>query len=133
MSYHLRIARPVSDLESTTEMYCRGLALRVIDRFKDHEGFDGVMVGSASADYHFEFTCHRAHFIAPTPTIEDLAVFYIPSRAEWEATCDRMSEAAFKLVASSNPYWDINGKTYEDHDGYRVVLQNAEWTSIGTL
>ncbi len=30
-------------------------------------------------------------------------------------------------VASFNPYWDACGQTFEDPDGYRIVLQNAEW------
>jgi len=25
------------------------------------------------------------------------------------------------------PYWDAHGRTFEDLDGYRVVLQNAAW------
>jgi hypothetical protein len=37
-----------------------------------------------------------------------------------------MTEAGFRQVASFNPYWDRRGRTYEDHDGYRVVLQNAK-------
>lgn len=28
-------------------------------------------------------------------------------------------------VVSFYPYWDKQGKTFEDPDGYRVVLQNA--------
>jgi hypothetical protein len=30
-------------------------------------------------------------------------------------------------VRSYNPYWEEAGVTFEDPDGYRVVLQNAEW------
>jgi hypothetical protein len=26
-----------------------------------------------------------------------------------------------------NPYWDRSGRTFEDPDGYRVVLQNAPY------
>ena len=36
----------------------------------------------------------------------------------------------FAPVASFNPYWDVAGKTYEDPDGYRVVLQNAGWPTV---
>lgn len=25
------------------------------------------------------------------------------------------------------PYWDRKGKTFEDPDGYRVVLQQSSW------
>jgi len=41
-----------------------------------------------------------------------------------------MLAAGFRQVASFNPYWDRCGRTFEDFDGYRVVLQNAEWISV---
>jgi len=31
-------------------------------------------------------------------------------------------------VPSFNPYWDRDGVTFEDPDGYRVVVQRAAWT-----
>jgi hypothetical protein len=40
--------------------------------------------------------------------------------------------AGFKSVISFNPYWDANGRTFEDHDGYRLVLQNAEWGNVAS-
>jgi len=30
-------------------------------------------------------------------------------------------------VPSFNPYWDVRGKTFEDPDGYRIVIENAAW------
>jgi hypothetical protein len=111
-------------------MYCQGLGLRVIGSFEDHDGFDGVMLGRAGAGYHFEFTYCRTHPVAPTPTPEDLAVFYIPDTAEWEGTCANMHAAGFRQVASLNPYWDAQGRTFEDNDGYRIVLQNAAWSNV---
>ena len=30
-------------------------------------------------------------------------------------------------VTSFNPYWEISGQTFEDADGYRIVLQNGTW------
>jgi hypothetical protein len=38
-----------------------------------------------------------------------------------------MRAAGFAPVASFKPYWDRQGVTFEDPDGYRVVLQNAAW------
>jgi hypothetical protein len=112
-------------------MYCRGLGLNVLGRFVDHEGFDGVMLGVAGADYHFEFTYCRKHPIHPAPTVEDLAIFFLPSRGEWQMECDRMLSAGFNRVASFNPYWNLRGQTFEDPDGYRIVMQNAEWSLDG--
>jgi hypothetical protein len=39
-----------------------------------------------------------------------------------------MTAAGFRPVVSFNPYWERRGRTFEDHDGYRVVLQNADWS-----
>lgn len=112
-------------------MYCRGLDLEVLGSFQDHQGFDGVMLGISGATYHFEFTQCRAHPVVPSPTPDDLAVFYLPAPAEWQSACARMISAGFRQVPSFNPYWDVRGRTYEDPDGYRIVLQNAEWNSAG--
>lgn len=130
MTLHLRLARPVSDLARATDMYCRGLGLRVVGSFQNHEGFDGVMLASANAGYHFEFTRCRTHAVAPTPTPEDLMVLYIPNETEWTTRCNDMLAAGFTQVASFNPYWDNCGRTFEDPDGYRVVLQQAEWNTV---
>lgn len=112
-------------------MYCAGLGLRVIGRFADHDGFNGVMLGEAGSGYHFEFTHCAAHPVRPTPTSEDLIVFYVPASNDWQAACSLMAQAGFKAVRSFNPYWDTRGKTFEDFDGYRVVLQNAGWQDLG--
>jgi len=32
-------------------------------------------------------------------------------------------------VESFNPYWDVHGHTFQDLDGYRVVIQNDEWSN----
>lgn len=130
MPHHLRVARPVGNIERTTDLYRRGLGLRVIGSFEDHDGFDGVMLGSAGADYHFEFTRSREHPIRPAPTAEDLVVFYIPAEPEWHAACARMLAAGFTQVASFNPYWEERGRTFEDLDGYRIVLERAGWTNV---
>jgi catechol 2,3-dioxygenase-like lactoylglutathione lyase family enzyme len=132
MPHHLRIARPVSHLERTTAMYRQGLGLDVLSAFADHDGFDGVMLGFEGAGYHFEFTHGRTHPVAPAPTAEDLAVFYLPEPKEWQSVCERMLAAGFKQVVSLNPYWEIRGRTFEDFDGYRVVLQNAAWVNVKT-
>lgn len=124
---HLRIARPVSDLMRAGDMYCRGLGLRVLGTFEDHDGFDGVMLGVPGADYHFEFTRFRRDPVPPSPTVEDLVVLYVPDEAHWRAWCARVLAAGFREVAAFNPYWAARGRTYEDGDGYRIVLERAKW------
>ena len=35
-----------------------------------------------------------------------------------------MDAAGFLRVTAFNPYWEVNGVTFVDRDGYRTVLQN---------
>jgi len=108
-------------------MYVHGLGLEVLGRFEDHAGYDGLMLGEPGTSHHLEFTYARQHPIVPTPTAEDLLVYYIPSNAQWRAACARMLAAGFRRVPASNPYWDQRGQTFEDFDRYRTVLENAAW------
>nr|WP_304184722.1 VOC family protein [Hafnia alvei] len=123
----LRIARPTNRLDLIAQMYCKGLDFDVWGHFKDHQGFDGVIVGHPNHAYHLEFTHHRGTTVPDAPTADNLLVFYIPDEAEWRAACTKMELAGFLVVVSYNPYWDQHGKTFADLDGYRVVLQNTDW------
>ena len=129
MPTQLRIARPVTDLEASVAMYTSGVGLEVIGSFQDHDGFDGTMLGTVGENYHFEFTSCRTHPVQPTPTNEDLLVLYLPDSEAWQQRCMKLLEAGFREVASFNPYWDRNGRTFEDRDGYRLVIQQAAWSN----
>lgn len=129
MFAHMRIARPVTDLELTCRMYCDALELNKIADFIDHDGFSGVMVGHRSAPWHIEFTLCHHHPVKPAATAEDLLVLYYPDADEWTARGEAMRKAGFTEVVSFNPYWDISGKSWQDNDGYRMVLQNRAWVT----
>ncbi len=124
---HLRIARPTDNIQELLRFYQDGLGFEIIDSFEDHQGFDGIMLGHPSMSYHLEFTHHRGHHTGKAPTEENLLVFYLPDEAEWQQAVGRMIQQGSQPVTSYNPYWDVRGKTFEDPDGYRVVLQNAAW------
>jgi hypothetical protein len=123
----LRVARPTDNLTAIAEMYAKGLGFSVLAHFEDHRGFDGVILGHPKQPYHIEFTSRRGHKVGKAPTLDHLLVFYVPDRAAWEASCAQMISARFREVPSCNPYWDLWGTTFEDIDGYRLVLQNAAW------
>lgn len=127
MTSILRIARPVAELARTESMYCAGMGWRVLARFANHEGFDGIVLGGDAAGWHFEFTHCPAQPVQPTPTVEDLCVWYLPDRDDWLRRCERLLAADFVPVASFNPYWDRRGRSFADADGYRTVLCNAAW------
>jgi catechol 2,3-dioxygenase-like lactoylglutathione lyase family enzyme len=122
---HLRIARATDNLDAVLRFYRDALGFDVIGSFADHEGFDGVMLGHPGAPYHLEFTHRRGEQVGGAPTRENLLVFYLPDPAEWQRAVDRIEQHGCAPVSSANPYWNRNGVTFEDPDGYRVVLQNA--------
>lgn len=128
MLAHLRIARPVSDLARSVRMYKLGLDFDEVGRFADHDGFDGVMLGHVEAPYHFEFTYCRRHPVLPSPSAEDLAVFYVPDEQAWRVRCSRMLQAGFVEVRPFNPYWSRLGRTFQDPDRYNVVIQRDRWS-----
>jgi catechol 2,3-dioxygenase-like lactoylglutathione lyase family enzyme len=121
------VARPSDDLEALVRFYRDGLGLDLRYRFENHDGFDGVILGRANAPYHLEFTRSHLHAAGRAPNQDNLLVFYIPDRDEWNAALAQMRAVGFAPIAAFNPYWDRNGCTFEDPDGYRIVLQNAAW------
>lgn len=123
----IRIARPTDQLELIVLMYREGLGLEVLGSFYDHDGFDGIMLGHPGEHYHLEFTSKEGHRAGKAPTKENILVFYIEDKNEWKYQCEKMTFAGFNKVDSFNPYWDKDGCTFEDADGYRVVLQNSAW------
>jgi catechol 2,3-dioxygenase-like lactoylglutathione lyase family enzyme len=123
----LRVARATDRLEEVVRFYVEGLGLDKLGSFENHEGFDGVILGTPAATYHLEFTHQRGQAVGRAPTEENLLVFYLPDEAEWTSALNRMESAGYQSVPSLNPYWDRHGRTFEDPDGYRVVLQNAAW------
>ena len=86
-----------------------------------------MMLGRPDLPWHLEFTRCRNHAVAPTPTVDDLLVLYLPEPERWSETCDRMQRAGFKRTASFNPYWDACGRTFLDTDGYRTVISGNAW------
>jgi catechol 2,3-dioxygenase-like lactoylglutathione lyase family enzyme len=115
-------------MEAVTTFYVNGLGLQKLAAFEDHAGFDGVILGAAHAPYHLEFTRERGRPSGAVPDPESLLVFYLPDAVAWRAAVDRLGALGASPVASHNPYWDTHGLTFEDPDGFRIVLQNAAWT-----
>jgi catechol 2,3-dioxygenase-like lactoylglutathione lyase family enzyme len=126
---HLRVARPTDDLVAAVAFYRDGLGFEVLYEFRDHDGFDGVMLGHRGAAYHLEFTRKVGHAAGHAPTADNLLVFYLPDETQWHAAVARMEKVGCRPVPAFNPYWDRKGRTFEDPDGYRVVLQNAAWAA----
>ena len=126
---HLRIARPTDDLAAIIRFYRDGLGFEVVGSFKGHNDFDGVMLAHRGGGYHLEFTQKSGHTAGRAPTQDNLLIFYLPDTAQWKQAIARLEVNGHRAVKAANPYWDERGKTFEDPDGYRVVLQNATWSA----
>jgi hypothetical protein len=123
----VRIARPVANIERSVAMYVNGLEFRKVGGFKGHDGFDGAMLQGDSKDFHLEFTYCRTHPVRPSPTHEDVLVVYIPEAEAWSFRCQAMLAAGFVEVHPTNPYWERSGRTFQDPDGYGVVIYQGLW------
>lgn len=121
MTWTLRIARPSCNPEALAALYVAGLGFQRLGGHRPRR-LRWVMVGPPGATYHFEFTLCRHHPVQPSPTEEDLLVFYETDRDRWQAACTRVLAAGFVETAAFNPYWAEHARTFVDPDGYRLVL-----------
>ena len=63
----MRVARATDNLDAIRDMYRAGLELQVLGEFKDHQGFDGVILGHTDWRYHLEFTSKPGHRVGTAP------------------------------------------------------------------
>lgn len=138
----LRIARPTLSLPKTLHFYEAALGLTLVASFDNHAGFDGRILAPLSPDpkvpapWHLEFTYqHPVDSKEPqgaesvrAPTKDNLLVLYLPDRGEYEKRKARMEAHGYESVESANPYWEGCGTTFEDGEGWRVVLVRGGWS-----
>jgi catechol 2,3-dioxygenase-like lactoylglutathione lyase family enzyme len=119
----LRVARHTERLERLVEFYRDGLGLAEIGSFRDHDGYEGVFLEVPGTGAHLELTAGGAHG-APAPHPESLLVLYL---GDEEAVLNVSTRLGLDPVAPANPYWSEHGVTFEDPDGFRVVLVPERW------
>lgn len=120
----LRNARHTANLQPIIDFYCGVLDLEILGEFHNHDGYDGVFIGNRGSDWHLEFTV-SSEKPQHEPDDDDLLVFYAESDAEFEHLVGQFSSNNIEPVAAKNPYWNANGKTYTDPDGFRIVISKA--------
>jgi catechol 2,3-dioxygenase-like lactoylglutathione lyase family enzyme len=119
----LRIARHTRRLDDVVAFYRDGLGLRPAGGFRGHDGYDGVFLEVPGTGAHLEITAGGDHG-APTAHPETLLVLYLGDGAAVHAVARRLG---VHPVAPANPYWADHGLTFEDPDGFRVVLVPERW------
>ena len=116
-----RYARHTTNLASLKTFYVDLLGLEILGSFENHDNYDGLFIGENGADWHLEFTVSTDQ---PNhqPDEDDLLVFYFNSLEERTQKVKALEQAGIQSVKAINPYWNEYGMTYEDPDGFRVVL-----------
>lgn len=121
----VRVARPTAMLTEVVKFYRDGLGLEEIGSFSGHAGYSGVMLGLPGRRYHLEFTEHAERPRCDAPTGDNLLVFYLPDMVAINRAAARLKAMGHEPVAPENPYWKEKGLTFEDPEGWRVVLMNT--------
>lgn len=120
-----RIARPTNNLQEIIAFYCDGIGLPIIGSFENHDGYDGVMIGLPGPEYHLEFTHHILGSPCAAPTKDNLLVLYFDQHSEYMEVSERLKSNGHLPVPPENPYWEGKSLTFEDPDGWWVVLFNG--------
>lgn len=122
----LRVARHTEHLDVLVHFYRDGLGLPEIGRFSGHSGYDGVFLEVPGSGAHLELTTGGDHG-APAPHPESLLVFYLGNQESVDEIATRLGTVP---VTAANPYWAEHGTTFEDPDGFRVVLVPERWEAV---
>lgn len=121
----VRIARPTDRLAEVVRFYRDALGLDEIASFEGHADYDGVMLALPGRRDHLEFTHHASGSPCPAPTKDNLLVFYVEDEEEIRQMAGRLHRHGHEPVEPENPYWLEKGLTFEDPDGWRVVLMHT--------
>jgi catechol 2,3-dioxygenase-like lactoylglutathione lyase family enzyme len=119
----LRVARHTERLDELVEFYRDGIGLTAVGGFRGHDGYDGVFLAIPGTGAHLELTAGGGRG-APAPHPESLLVLYLGDDEAVRAVAARLG---VDPVRSENPYWNQHGLTFEDPDGFRVVLVPERW------
>jgi catechol 2,3-dioxygenase-like lactoylglutathione lyase family enzyme len=122
----VRVGRPTNQLAEMIRFYCEGMGLELLMNFpEDQAGYAGAVLGVPGSNYHLEFCVHEDGFtssqISP-PTDDHLFVLYLPGKAHYDTVVGRLQNLGHQPVRAKNSHWDLDGVTFKDPDGWRVVL-----------
>lgn len=121
----LRVARHTDDLEKIKTFYSNVLGFELLGSFENHDNYDGIFIGKPNLDWHFEFTKSdkKAHHFSDE---DDSIVLYPETISDYDELINNLIKHNISTIASSNPYWNENGKTILDPDGFRIIISNLK-------
>lgn len=117
----LRVARHTNNLKRIENFYINILGFERLGGFQKHNNYDGVFIGKSGLDWHFEFTQSETE-ANHTFDEDDVMVLYPSTMKEYNTLLSRFYDNDIAQIKASNPYWNENGKMFQDPDGYRIVV-----------
>ena len=120
-----RFARHTNNLEQLKSFYIDILGLELLGGFENHNGYDGVFIGTPTENWHLEFT-KSDEIVSFNFGEEDILVFYPNTKLEYEMIHDKLLTNKIEFIKAKNVYWNENGKMILDPDGYKIVISHLK-------
>lgn len=117
----LRVARHTNNLEKIEAFYIDVLRFELLGNFQNHNNYNGIFIGKSNLDWHFEFTESdiKANHIFDE---DDVIVLYPKTILEYNELINNVLHHNISIITAQNPFWNENGKMFQDPDGYRIVI-----------
>ena len=120
-----RVARHTNKIEKISEFYTKIIGLEILGNFKNHSNYDGIFIGKPYKDWHLEFTTTHEE-VNHQFDEDDCLVFYPESQYEYDAIIERLEINQIEIIISKNPYWNTNGISIKDPDGFVVIISSLK-------
>jgi catechol 2,3-dioxygenase-like lactoylglutathione lyase family enzyme len=117
----LRVARHTNNLEKMEDFYVDILGFERLGGFQNHNNYDGVFIGKSGLDWHFEFTQSEVK-ANHTFDEDDVIVLYPKTILDYNELINKLLRNNISTITAINPFWNENGKMFQDPDGYRIVV-----------
>ena len=116
-----RVARHTNQINEIRDFYIKVLSFEILGKFKNHNGYDDIFIGKSDLSQHLEFTTTHEnidhHFDE-----DNCLVFYPTTQQEYDEIVERLELHQIKQIKSKNPYWNNNGISFLDPDGFVVLV-----------
>ncbi len=118
----VRFARATTALDECRRFYDNVVGLEVLHEFRDHDGYDGVVLGLPDSSVQLELI-RSGHQPGAEPHAENALVLYLED--DGAALRSRLPEDV-ELLVPHNPYWARLGAfAIVDPDGWHVLAVPA--------
>lgn len=115
----VRFARASSALGECRRFYVEVLGLDLLFEFRDHDGYDGIVLGLPDHSVQLELIRFRGR-PAPEADAENALVLYVEDGG---AALRERLDGSVDLLVPENPYWSRLGAfAIADPDGWRVLV-----------